>query len=162
MASAAALALWPRTAMLRIDTTPPGAAVRIDGDLTVAITPAELPVDLGEHLVEITLEGHDTHVAQIDVREDTRIGVVLQPSVASLEISSEPPGALVMQDGLVLGTTPLTLGGLRVGSELRLELQAPGYHPLVHVHRSAAPGPSRLELRLVPVGDAAPLPGGSP
>lgn len=136
--------------------------MRIDGRAMTAVTPAEIPVEPGEHLVEITLPGHEPYVARHTVEDDTGITVALRPTAASLEIVSDPPGAIVLQEGLVLGTTPLSLDGLPVGVELRYELRAPGYEPLVHVHHTTNGGFARVELRLTPASGRASIGGVSP
>jgi hypothetical protein len=44
---------------LVVKSTPPGAAIRIDGRETGQLTPAEITVERGEHTVEASLKGHD-------------------------------------------------------------------------------------------------------
>jgi hypothetical protein len=48
------------------------------------------------------------------------------PYVGSLEVTSDPSGAVVLMDGRVVGTTPLRLNGVRAGSHA-LTLDLDGY-----------------------------------
>ena len=77
-----------------------------------------------------------------------------------MNISSEPPGAAVVVDGRVRGTTPLSLA-LRQGAPLRLEVSRAGYTAetrlvrpqpglRIHVTLQPLPRPSLQDLKESP------------
>ena len=70
------------------------------------------------------------------------------PARASLELVSEPPGAMVLRGGSFVGSTPLVLRDLSVGEEVDLELTAAGFSPLRYLHRVDRERAERVVLRL--------------
>lgn len=70
-------------ATLVLQSTPSGAAIAVDGQPTGKSTPAELPVQRGDHQVELTLAGYkpaSTAVsARIGARHELEIALELEP-----------------------------------------------------------------------------------
>lgn len=81
----------PEDAAFLIDTNPPGAAVRVDGDLVGSTTPVRLAVVPGAHTIEISLERHASLTRDVVVEAGETISLVYQ-----LERHETPrgPGAL--------------------------------------------------------------------
>lgn len=59
-------------ATLAITSTPPGAAIAVDGDDAEEVTPAELQVPAGDHTVALTLEGHEASEQTVTAVAGTR------------------------------------------------------------------------------------------
>ena len=96
---------------LRLDSTPPGAAVRIDGE-RVATTPARIALMPGRHLVELELDGFALASRTVEVDRGDRVAltVTLEAGTGRLSLLSNPRGAWVELDGArVDGVTPLEI-----------------------------------------------------
>ncbi len=59
--------LRARPATLVVSSTPPGAAISVDGTATGRTTPAEVTVPPGDHTVALTLAGHEPGSEQVTV-----------------------------------------------------------------------------------------------
>jgi serine/threonine protein kinase len=62
------IVLRPRTGTLMLTSSPPGATIRINGDLIPRLTPAEIPLKPGSYTVTVEIEGA-TRTERIDLRE---------------------------------------------------------------------------------------------
>jgi hypothetical protein len=120
------------TGNLRIQSTPPGARVWLDGDDTGLITPAELtalPV-VRPHAVAIALDGFNRYTfPPVNTLADTTIVISRELSrrTAPLRISSEPPGVVFdLGSGRWTGTTPFAINGVDHGTHT-LRLATAGY-----------------------------------
>ena len=107
-AAAALFFFFPRS--IRIQTSPPGAQVLLDGK-PVGETPYSGSVRFGTHLMEVRLNGYDTVVQEVRSSQGP-VDLVLQPATSWADIRSIPPGASVTLDGRPLGSTPCN--GVRV------------------------------------------------
>jgi hypothetical protein len=142
---------------VQIETSPAGATILLDGFDTQQLSPATLPIAPGTHQLVLRLAGHEDSTSSIDVDGDTALSVALRPSRGALEVVSVPAGAMVFREGVLVGMTPVTIPDLADGTELNLTLQAPGFEPLTHAHRSVSGRRERTELRLVPISVAVPI-----
>lgn len=86
--------------VLVVRSTPPGAAIRIDGKDTGQITPAELPIERGDHTVEASLKGYDVASTTLTMRLGSRQEIDLAlpalpppppPKPAPVETPVKPP-----------------------------------------------------------------------
>lgn len=117
-------------ATLVITSQPPGAAIKVDGQDSGKVTPAELPLTRGDHTLEFSLPGYqkasDTIAARIGARLE--LEVALQPvpppppvkvaPVVHVAAKKQPPttalwltgvtGAVGLVTGTVLGFLVLT------------------------------------------------------
>jgi formylglycine-generating enzyme required for sulfatase activity len=96
---------------LRVDSTPPGAVVRIDGE-RAGTTPARIALVPGRHLVALELDGFARESFTVEVeRGDREVHTfVLEAGTGRLSLLSNPRGAWVELDGeRVDGVTPLEL-----------------------------------------------------
>jgi len=116
---------------LRIESIPPGATITLN-DVTLADkTPVALPNQpTGSNSVHLKADdpGYasvDTTVI-IDVDQTTTLDVTLPRLQASLSVTSDPSGALVILDGEDLGVTPLTRTDLTPGDKT-LAVMLDGY-----------------------------------
>lgn len=115
----------PSLASLRIESTPPSAAIEVDG-VRVGTTPGRIELPPGDHQVRLEIPGHQPWTGQVRLERDHEypMSVDLKPVVAaaSLRIDSTPAGAEVLVDGARTGATPVE-SELPLGSHsIRLSL----------------------------------------
>jgi hypothetical protein len=112
------VALRPYLGGLRIETSPPGAQIAIDGAPRGAspITVGGLPV-AKPHLVEATLPGRATAKQSLQVEDGkvTPVSLTLVIAKTDLTLTSDPPGAHYSLDGVPAGTSPLHVAGVLLG-----------------------------------------------
>ena len=145
---------------VRIESFPPGAAVRLEGPGTdLGRTPFETTLPVGEARLTVTLPGHAEQSRTVVVRdgETARLSVRLAveaATVASLTVSGAPEGAEVLVEGRPLGQVPLTRAGLPPGS-IALEVRSPGRDPWGTRVLLEAGAATRVRVRLVGDEDRA-------
>jgi hypothetical protein len=126
---------------LLVRSTPAGATVVIDGR-SRGVTPLELPeLAFGTYAIAVSHSGHETRRRRVTLSERRparSIDVELPPtsvpaqavtatgSTGSLHVASRPPGAQVFVDDTLIGTTPLLMSKVAVGSR-SVRVQLPGY-----------------------------------
>jgi hypothetical protein len=113
------------SAMLTIGSTPPGAAVTING-LSKGVTPCKLDrLPAGENEVMVSLPEYGVYRARIKLQanEEQTLDIPLKALPSVLTVISTPAGARLFVDDTLRGQTPLTLDSLEAGSHvLRAEL----------------------------------------
>lgn len=96
---------------LRVETTPPGAEVRIDGRVAgrSPLTVRGLAVK-GAHRVEVSRDGYGVARADVAINANTvtTSALVLEMGTASMLVTTEPGGGEIRVDGTVRGTAPVT------------------------------------------------------
>jgi len=149
---AAELSLEPVTGLVLMQSEPPGAEVRIEGAdrgrtplLVTDLTP-------GTYRVQLSHAGYLPK--EIDLRVQDRIPMRIRESLtsdsATLALSSHPPGASVVLNGMAAGTTPCTLDRIP-GGESTLELVLEGFQPYRQALNLAAGETAELTAVLDPV-----------
>jgi formylglycine-generating enzyme required for sulfatase activity len=99
--------LDPLDGTLAVVSEPNGATITIDGQFQ-GTTPLELKVAPNTtHKVGITLAGHASHSAEVTVGAGQRseLRATLEMLTGEVVVSSQPPGATVIIDGVERGTT---------------------------------------------------------
>lgn len=115
-------------ALLRIQSEPPGASVRIDGTHR-GVTPLTLEeIPPGEHLLSLSAPGYRDHHQTLTLGAGTRrtVDVALEPLTGLALVHSDPPGAEITIGGATYGRTPLLLTTLPFGS-YRLDFSREGH-----------------------------------
>lgn len=124
---------------LRIETTPPGAMVSIDGQdkgkTPIAIT--ALPI--GQHQMALNMEGYQPVAKTVEVQDQqtTVVQETLVQAQGSILCLSVPEGARITLDGRNCGVTPKTLENVPIGRRI-LTLSLEGYRewtarvPVIH------------------------------
>ncbi|MBN1769671.1 MAG: PEGA domain-containing protein [Deltaproteobacteria bacterium] len=126
-----------RLARLSVVTSPPGAAVTLDGTV-LGTSPFEGNVPAGEHAIGLSLEGHDAAQRSVTlaVGETRTVDVTLVSGVATpigptgpgdsltrLAVEGDPAGAAVLVDGETVGVMPVAGAVVTPGEHLvRVEL----------------------------------------
>jgi serine/threonine protein kinase len=149
---------------LLIRSTPAGASVMVDGQ-SRGVTPLELrDLAFGAHTVRVSYPAHDTRERRVtftERRPARSVDFELRPTSApahaaaatnapgSLQVTSRPAGAQVFLDNNLIGTTPLLLSDVAVGSrQVRLELS--GYKIFTTSVQIEPGARSRVASRLEP------------
>ena len=106
------------TGTLTVQTNPPGASVVIDGKQR-GVTPLNLALESGKHVLELVTEG-DVRSVPITITPGAQMSQFIElphaPSaLGELQIRTEPAGAQVSVDGRPIGKSPLTAEGLTPG-----------------------------------------------
>ncbi len=131
----------PTTGRLVVRSTPGNAMVVIDGVWSGRTPFTREDLAFGRHTVRVVLEGHEPINRTITLSPDsaasemtlTLTRAARQPAAAAattgtLTVSSRPTGARVFVDGRSVGTTPLTLPGVAIGSR-RVRVELAGHRP---------------------------------
>jgi hypothetical protein len=141
---------------LSIVSLPPGAEVRVDGVAGQQMTPLTLPdVDpRASHHVRVSKSGYD--VWESDVKfpsgeREVRVQAVLVPTVGTVDITSQPPGAEAVVNGRIRGVTPTTVGDLPPNDDVQIELRLRGYKV---AHKTASWGGKRAIAVSIPLEKA--------
>jgi len=145
----------PASTTLRIETTPPGATVWLDG-LVVGQSPLELKnLRAGPRHLRILEDGYAPAEVSLELGEGTTdlpLRFAMSPTTARLTVRSEPDGATVSVDGGAIGTTPLEQALLGPGRhEVRVE--RPGFRAQTRRIQAGAGQPLLVALRLEPLVD---------
>lgn len=103
----------PRVALIRIESTPPGASIFLERtDLGErGQTPRTLAVEPGPHTVILELDGHEGASAQVQARlgDEAQVTLSLTAILGTVEVVGEPAGAEIRLDdesSPILGTVP--------------------------------------------------------
>lgn len=100
-----------RAASLRLQTNPPGAKVTRDGEHVLGDTPFRLVNIPADERFELTVRARNFQVVRetysLSAGEEKNVQINLEPLYGSIEVSSSPPGAQVLLDKKLIGTTPL-------------------------------------------------------
>ncbi|HKC12020.1 MAG TPA: TonB family protein, partial [Vicinamibacteria bacterium] len=138
---------------LRIETTPPGATVWLDGAI-VGRSPLELTnVRPGPRQLRILEEGYAPAEVGLELAEGTTappLRFVMSPMAAPLSVRSVPEGAAVRVDGRAIGAAPID--AMLLGPGLHdLRVERPGFRPHVRRVEARAGEPLRVTVRLEPL-----------
>src|SRR5690606_13078225 len=71
--------------------TPPCAEIIVNGQATGQVTPADIQVPVGQHTIELRLDGHEPRGQTIEARPGTRIRLEVPLQAAAEPQPAEPP-----------------------------------------------------------------------
>lgn len=97
-------ALSSRLALVRVDSTPPGASISIDGRAqeTFARTPARLPLPPGRHKIRLSLPGYESEATETTVERGKQAAVALELSrekgILRVELDFDAPAEVTLTD----------------------------------------------------------------
>jgi formylglycine-generating enzyme required for sulfatase activity len=143
--------LEPAWAMITLQTEPQGATLMVDGE-EQGVTPLELELTAGKRQLVFSKEKFSELEVELDVEagKDLAPDVYrLEPTPATVAISSVPTGGTATVDGVYKGLTPLSIT-LPSGGEHNLRLTLPGHLP-TNRKLKLEPGEERkLRVKLKP------------
>ncbi|MCX6698412.1 MAG: PEGA domain-containing protein [Methanomicrobiales archaeon] len=118
------------TGSISVSSTPPGATILLDG-INKGTTPTTLNgISAGTHTIVLKKSGYPDYLANIIINAgqtaSISVSLVVQQPTGSISVSSTPPGAMILLDGINKGTTPATLNGISAGSHA-IVLKKSGY-----------------------------------
>ena len=127
-----AAAVWLARGVVVVTSNPPGAQVIVDGKPVADPTPAVVEgLRLSQpHTVEIRAADRRAVAVELEAKPGELVRRVhgdLPTLLAAITVESDPPGADVRLDGRAVGSTPLTLAGIRVDQRHRIDLTLPGH-----------------------------------
>ena len=113
---------------LTVTSDPPGLDIYVDGVATSLRSPNVVHVAPGKHVVSVR-RGPAEATAEVSIEAGAPASVQLDlpdAKVAAMAVSTKPPGARVVVDGVEAGEAPVLLEGQAPGKH-ELEASMPGY-----------------------------------
>ncbi len=123
--------LNPTGGTLSIFSNPPDSDIYLNGEY-IGITPInDFTLDIGEYDLTIKAENHLVYTQKIviELHQLTTINKFMEKAMGNIKIDSNPPGATIFIDGVLLGITPLNLNDIRPGKQ-RITLRLTGFEEL--------------------------------
>ena len=121
----------PAAGTLVVVTQPRGATVTLDGQVLGEGPVTQEGVAVGEHILEVSLEGHTTDTRNVTIEPGGRqaVQIVLEAVEAppgDIIVRSSTPGATVIVDGEDRGAPPVVLEQQSIGTHA-IVIRAPGF-----------------------------------
>jgi hypothetical protein len=116
------------TGAIKINSEPPDATFRIDGN-TVGTTPKTLnEIIPGKHLVEVSKDGYEIWSNSVEIMPEKEVDITaeLKMKPGSVIVNSKPSDAIVFLDEKEISTTPITITDLKPGTH-KLDVSMDGY-----------------------------------
>jgi serine/threonine protein kinase len=101
-----------------VDTQPSGARLTLGGEDMLTSPATFKGVHVGKYPMKIDLNGYEPQTMEVEIKENEfkDMGVIrLVRQTGSVKITSEPPGASVLQGEREVGTTPLEIPSVPTG-----------------------------------------------
>ncbi len=122
----------PTIGSIRVESTPPGAQIFLDGQQVGGVTPFTIPgVPVGtRHEIKLTLAHYVGDSKTVDVPPgggETEVSSFLQTVKGKLKIVSTPSGAEIRLDNQNKGLTPKTITDVDMTSAKHLDLRLKDY-----------------------------------
>jgi hypothetical protein len=139
------------TGRLRIESTPSGAAITVDGMETGQVTPATIEnlSVISTHQIVLQLAGYNPRVYSAERVEADSTRTLSHPfsrRTASLTVVSQPAGAEIWIDGTQVGATPLPIERVSYGQH-KVTVRLEGYAEWSQTLQIPVPD-NRLEVAL--------------
>lgn len=142
--------LQAQASSLQVDSTPAGAAVKLD-ETVVGVTPWSGPIGPGAHSLLVELAGYQPVRKALTVAPGKPLveNFTLTTETATVSLGSTPRGAAVSVDGQAVGTTPWS-GKLAVG-EHAVQLSLAGHGTVSDLVQVAAGKANTRTWSLLPL-----------
>ena len=123
--------IWYRPGLLVVTSDPAGAEVTLDGS-RAGVTPVVIEGVWLSRPHELTLEASGRKPSTLTIEAQPgksyrRVHASLENAMGTLRVESEPAGADVRFDDRPMGTTPLTVQGVKMNERHRIDLTLAGY-----------------------------------
>jgi serine/threonine protein kinase len=105
------------TGVVAVRSKPGGAEIWVDGANTEKVTPAEVELVVGNHVIEVRRKNYANTEKKVGVEEEKKqdVDLVMKPEFISLQLRTIPSGATVHDAARKrLGTTPYTFDAVAV------------------------------------------------
>jgi TonB family protein len=152
---------------VHIESQPPGATVTVDG-VVRGVTPLDVPgLAMGSHEVKVEQKGYAASVETVALTAEAptaQLSVPLSrsaPAVGTIDISSNPAGALVRLDGVPVGKTPLRNHRVKLGNR-RVEMTHEGFEPWSGTVTAREGRRAQVDAFLKAIPKATPTPAPTP
>ncbi|HMA92306.1 MAG TPA: PEGA domain-containing protein, partial [Polyangiaceae bacterium] len=115
-----------RIGSLKVQVTPPGAAVSLDGvELGAAPLAKKIRAAAGRHILVVSLAGYSPTTLEVEVTsaKEKAVELVLQPlpvPKGTVYVECPVPDVLITANGTGIGSTPLTSPALLQSGEYRI------------------------------------------
>ncbi len=142
---------------LVLNTSPSDASVLIE-DVYRGMTPLRIDrIDPGTYRVTFSLSGFAkvSLPAGVDSAKTTEVSVDLMPLTGSLNITTSPPGTLILIDRVASGVSPLSFPNVTVGNHT-LTLVKEGYITAEHEVTVREDRTTQINISLFPASPPAP------
>ncbi len=116
----------PATGVIFIDSIPSGASLSIDGAPAGTTPYISRTIPSGDHAVVLTFSGYADLSSTVTIPPGGTFREIYTMSCNVLTVSSTPSGASLFIDGILKGTTPLTIRAIPAGTHTVL-LKSAGY-----------------------------------
>jgi formylglycine-generating enzyme required for sulfatase activity len=120
-----ALRLEKLPGLLRLSTTPVAAQLQIDGKPAGTSNAKAIALGAGTHLLRLEADRYRAAEQSVEIEgmgREQALALALQPAWGSYRIVTTPPGATILHDGEILGSTPATVELLEGSRPLRITL----------------------------------------
>jgi len=113
---------------IRVESTPPGADIYLDGEKTGTTPDTLLSIVPAQHEVEVKMDDYEvcSETVVVETDKESLLTVALKLRTGSLSIKSKPSKAKVFLNGDDIGTLPKTLTDLKPG-KYSVEVSLPEY-----------------------------------
>lgn len=148
------------TGVVTIDTNPAAGKVDVDG-VDRGVAPLRLSLPIGSHVLTVRGDG-EPRVIPLTINAGAEISQYVElpaakPSTGQIEIRTEPNGARVSVDNVLMGTTPMTASALAPGGHtVKVESDRGTVSQTVTIEAGVT---SSLMIPLVAAQAAGPAPG---
>ncbi len=96
-----------RKVIVKFESQPAGATVKLDGDQICQATPCSKAVPEGPHEVVLELEKYAPATQHLEAAKGVTVSVTLGANFGWMRIDTDPPGVAVKVDGRAAGRTPI-------------------------------------------------------
>lgn len=116
------------TGIVTINSVPQGAWINIDGMETGHVTPYNVSLTTGKHLLGLSMDGYFCDNTTLEAQPGTAMTInrTLKLSTGNLSLQVNPASARVYIDGKLIGTGPVTLEKKQAG-DYSFTLACDGY-----------------------------------
>jgi len=153
IAQTLAATLRPAWAEVTIPTTPTGAQVLIDGEVSNFLTPGPAEILQGEHRVTVALSGYESWSDLVYVHPEERLALApiqLKKAVATVTVNSHPVGASITLDDKYEGITPLKMS-VSPDEPHRARISQVGYRPYEESFTLRSGNTKTISIQLEPL-----------